>query len=239
MGIGPGASVWAPGTGPLPPKEWSGKGRPPARLRRDEDHQPVTVKALALTLKESDWQTINWREGCGRSPEIPLCPARVRPAHEDYRRNEPRPEEWLVIEWPEDEDEPTKYWFSTLDASISFEKLDRYDQASLADRARLPRPQAGTWPWTLRRPGLAGLSSSRNALYRGLRLPDLRTGDDSPLRSFSRRAPQKICHSRRLQTQRLSPSAPSATCRTRSPPCVSASPSLSPEASPAAPAAHG
>jgi hypothetical protein len=41
---------------------------------------------------------------------------RVRAAHEDYRLNEPRPEEWLVIEWPEGEDEPTKYWFSTLDA---------------------------------------------------------------------------------------------------------------------------
>jgi SRSO17 transposase len=40
-----------------------------------------------------------------------------------YRRNEPRPEEWLVIEWPEEEEEPTKYWFSTLDAGIAFEKL--------------------------------------------------------------------------------------------------------------------
>ena len=28
-----------------------------------------------------------------------------------------------MIEWPEDEDEPTKYWFSTLDAGLSFETL--------------------------------------------------------------------------------------------------------------------
>jgi SRSO17 transposase len=28
-----------------------------------------------------------------------------------------------VIEWPEGQDEPTKYWFSTLDAGIAFEKL--------------------------------------------------------------------------------------------------------------------
>ena len=109
MGIGPGASVWAPGTGPLPPKAWSGKGRPPARLRRDEDHQPVTVKALALTLKESDWRLINWREGSGNPLKSRFARLRARPAHEDFRRNEPRPEEWLVIEWPEDEDEPTKF----------------------------------------------------------------------------------------------------------------------------------
>ena len=48
MGIGPGATAWAPGTAPLPPKQWTGKGRPPTRLRRDAEHQPVTVKALAL-----------------------------------------------------------------------------------------------------------------------------------------------------------------------------------------------
>jgi len=27
-GIGPNTSVWAPGTAPLPPKPWSGQGRP-------------------------------------------------------------------------------------------------------------------------------------------------------------------------------------------------------------------
>lgn len=123
MGIGPGASVWAPGTGPLPPKPWSGKGRPPARLRRDEDCRPVTVKALALTLKESDWRTINWREGSGNPLTSRFARLRARPAHEDFRLSEPRPEEWLIIEWPEDEDEPSKYWFSTLDAGLSFETL--------------------------------------------------------------------------------------------------------------------
>jgi hypothetical protein len=31
--------------------------------------------------------------------------------------------EWLLIEWPEGEAEPTKYWFSTLPAEISFRQL--------------------------------------------------------------------------------------------------------------------
>ena len=76
-----------------------------------------------MTLKESDWRLINWREGSGNPLKSRFARLRARPAHEDFRRNEPRPEEWLVIEWPEDEDEPTKYWFSTLDAGLSFETL--------------------------------------------------------------------------------------------------------------------
>ena len=32
-------------------------------------------------------------------------------------------EEWLVVEWPKDEDAPTKYWLSTLSAEIGFEAL--------------------------------------------------------------------------------------------------------------------
>ena len=34
-GIVPTTTVWAPGTAPLPPKRWSGRGRRPTRLRRD------------------------------------------------------------------------------------------------------------------------------------------------------------------------------------------------------------
>src|ERR1700747_2023023 len=33
-GIMPNTTVWAPGTGPLPPKKWSGQGRPPKLIRR-------------------------------------------------------------------------------------------------------------------------------------------------------------------------------------------------------------
>jgi len=32
-------------------------------------------------------------------------------------------DEWLLIEWPEGEDEPTKYWFSTLPEDIAFRDL--------------------------------------------------------------------------------------------------------------------
>ena len=39
-GIMPNTTVWAPGTGPLPPKKWSGRGRPPKLIRRGAKHRP-------------------------------------------------------------------------------------------------------------------------------------------------------------------------------------------------------
>jgi SRSO17 transposase len=39
---------------------------------------------------------------------------RVRAAHRDDEKAEPHAEEWLLIEWPRGEKEPTKYWMSTL-----------------------------------------------------------------------------------------------------------------------------
>jgi SRSO17 transposase len=62
-GIVPTTTVWAPGTAPLPPKRWSGRGRRPTRLRRDAKHRPATVKELALSLSKRAWRTIEWREG--------------------------------------------------------------------------------------------------------------------------------------------------------------------------------
>ena len=50
---------------------------------------------------------------------LPVAAVRVRPAHRDYNRTMPRPEEWLLIEWPKGEPEPTKYWLSTLPARMS------------------------------------------------------------------------------------------------------------------------
>ncbi len=62
-GILPNTSVWTSGTGPLPPRKWSGRGRPPKLIRRDDKHRPVSVKQLALGLPKRAWRTIQWREG--------------------------------------------------------------------------------------------------------------------------------------------------------------------------------
>jgi SRSO17 transposase len=115
--------VWVSGTGPLPPKKWSGRGRPPKLMRRDDQHQPVSVKELALDLPKRAWRTIKWREGSAEWLSSRFARLRVRAAHHDYKLTDSRPEEWLLIEWPKGEKEPTKYWLSTLPEDITFRAL--------------------------------------------------------------------------------------------------------------------
>jgi SRSO17 transposase len=122
-GIQPQTSVWAPGTGPQPAKNWSGHGRPPKLLRRDGKHQPISVKKLAIGLPPHAWRKITWREATAKPLSSRFARVRVRAAHRDYWLAESRPEEWLLIEWAEGEEVPTKYWFATLPADIAFRQL--------------------------------------------------------------------------------------------------------------------
>jgi SRSO17 transposase len=123
VGIQSGVTVWKPGEQPLPAPEGKGTGRPPKLLRRDPKHQPVTVRELALTLPSDAWKTVAWRQGVKKKLTSRFAAVGVRCAHRDYWRAEPHAEEWLLIEWPKDEGEPTKYWFSTLPAKTSLAAL--------------------------------------------------------------------------------------------------------------------
>jgi SRSO17 transposase len=116
-------TVWPPGTAPLLPQPRSGRGRPQTRLPRDSEPQPISAKALALSLPKEAWQTVAWREASAERLSSRFARQRVRAAHRDTKLHQPRAEEWLLIEWPEDETEPTKYWFATLPEDIAFDRL--------------------------------------------------------------------------------------------------------------------
>ena len=107
-------SVWPPGEEPLPSKPWSGRGRKPSRLRHDADHRPVSAKELAMRLPAEAWKDVEWREGLNQPVSSRFAAARVRPASRDHKLVAPHPVEWLVVEWPKGEAEPTEYWLSTL-----------------------------------------------------------------------------------------------------------------------------
>ncbi|MDP8917827.1 MAG: IS701 family transposase [Pseudomonadota bacterium] len=123
VGVQPTLSVWRPGEAPMPPKTWSGTGRPPSLLRRSRDHKPLSAKALAQELPAETWQTVLWREGSNVDLASRFAAVRVRPASRDYNLTQPRPEEWLLIEWPEDDAEPLKYWLSTLPSDTPLRDL--------------------------------------------------------------------------------------------------------------------
>jgi SRSO17 transposase len=79
----------------------------------------VSVKELAFALKRSAWQKVAWREGTNKILSSRFARVRVRVAHRDYLRTSRREEQWLLIEWPPRESEPTKYWLSNLPAATS------------------------------------------------------------------------------------------------------------------------
>lgn len=124
VGVGPQLTAWAKGRQPLPPRPKSpGRGRPGTRLRRDEDHRPESVRDLAKGLGPEAWQNIDWADGTKGRLRSRFALLRVRPAHRDYRRTDPRPEEWLLIEWPEGAEEPDHYWLSNGTLGISIQDL--------------------------------------------------------------------------------------------------------------------
>lgn len=123
VGVQSSITVWPPGAAPLPPKLYGGMGRPPKLVRRDAEHRPVTAKALAMSLPVSRYRTVAWREGSVGMLRSRFAAVRVRPAHRDTWRATPRAEEWLLIEWPAGETEPTKYFLSTVPAATPIKLL--------------------------------------------------------------------------------------------------------------------
>ena len=123
VGIQSAVSVWPQEVQPLPPKRYGGRGRPPLLPRRTPKRQPSSVKALAQSLPTSAFQTLSWREGTNATLSGRFAAVRVRPAGGNLGRARLWPAQWLLIEWPAGEPEPTKYWLSTLPEHTSLDEL--------------------------------------------------------------------------------------------------------------------
>ena len=111
-GIQPQTLVWKPGVR---------RGQAPKKGRRDAPNA-TSVKDLALGLRAKAWRTIKWREGTNEWLASRFARVRVHVASSHERPGKPA-KEWLLIEWPEGEAEPTKYWLSTLPKNVTFRDL--------------------------------------------------------------------------------------------------------------------
>jgi SRSO17 transposase len=92
---------------------------------------PKALRKLAQELAVKAWRKITWREGTKGSQHSRFALAKVWAAHGWRRQEHPeRVAEWLLIEWPEDHQEPTKYWLARLeDPAPAMQRLVRMAHA--------------------------------------------------------------------------------------------------------------
>jgi SRSO17 transposase len=109
--------------GPVP--EYRGIGRPPSRPEKVRaGAASPSVKGWAQA-RAGDFRRVTWREGTKGKLSSRFAAWRVRPAHRLSAGQEPLAECWLLVEWPEGEAEPAKYFFSNLPAGASLVRLVR------------------------------------------------------------------------------------------------------------------
>ena len=102
---------------------YQGQGRPPkARYRA----KPSSLRQLALAARATSLREVAWREGSrGRKLRSRFLTLRVRPANVRLRRQSEGelPVRWLLVEWPQGAEKPTKYWLSNLPAETPLTEL--------------------------------------------------------------------------------------------------------------------
>ena len=107
--------VWTedPNAIPVPPSAPTGRPRRHPPLASTPAPQDLTT--VARQLSPSSWKKLTWRTG-SRGPQRSRCASLpVWAAHGWRAQKHPeRVAEWLLIEWPEGEPEPTKYWLAQL-----------------------------------------------------------------------------------------------------------------------------
>src|ERR1700744_3419311 len=115
-GILPDTLMWRPGTGPRRmDKPLNNTGRP-------GEPDLISAGEGALGLPKQAWRVVTWREGSAERLSSRFARVRVRVGYNKLIPEKLSPE-WLLIEWPESEAEPTKYWLATLPEDIGFTRL--------------------------------------------------------------------------------------------------------------------
>ena len=85
----------------------------------------LTVADLAKSLSPKRYRRITWRNGTKTSLSSRFAVVPVKTVHEQHMPIDQRDPEWLIIEWPDGEDAPTKFALSTLASKTSKKALVR------------------------------------------------------------------------------------------------------------------
>jgi len=115
MAVEPTTVVWTqdPNAVPVPPSPPTGRPRryPPLA----STPAPQDLATVAKQLPKTAWKKVTWREGTRGPQRSRFAKLKVWAAHGWRAQMHPqRVAEWLLVEWPEGETEPTKYWLAQL-----------------------------------------------------------------------------------------------------------------------------
>jgi SRSO17 transposase len=121
VGITPQVGVWLQPPELIVP-EAKPTGRPPSAVRYGTQ-RPVMAQEAALKAK--GWKKVRWREGTKGWLESRFWAMRVQTSHRYQDGRPPGKPVWLLVEWPESEDAPTKYSLCDLPANYTLRRLVR------------------------------------------------------------------------------------------------------------------
>ncbi|MFP2913007.1 IS701 family transposase [Pyxidicoccus sp. 3LFB2] len=125
MGVQGAHKVWPPGARPQKPEKVPGRnGRPRTRYVA-KGVQPWTIENLASQLPEEEFHRVSWREGSRGEQSSRFAAVRVQTAECHVQRAPPSEEVWLLIEWPTEQSNPTKYSLSSLPEDTPLKELVR------------------------------------------------------------------------------------------------------------------
>jgi SRSO17 transposase len=86
--------------------------------------QVQSVQTIAASIRPGNYERIEWREGSrGKMLSARFAFRRVRVSNEESRRHARGTSQWLVIEWRDGEDEPTRFHLSTLPVDTPHHEL--------------------------------------------------------------------------------------------------------------------
>jgi SRSO17 transposase len=83
----------------------------------------TSVRELAMAIGIRRYRKVTWRDGTKKPLWSWFAACRVVPCHDDGKPADEREELWLLIEWPPNESEPTKFTLSTLPTRTSVRRL--------------------------------------------------------------------------------------------------------------------
>lgn len=147
----------------------------------DAGAAPLTVAEVAKSLGRSSYTRVTWREGSKGRQASRFAAMRIRVAT-GHRRGQPAGElQWLLCAWPKGEEEPTKYWLSTMPIGTSLKSLARAaklrwrverDYQELKQELGLDHFEGRTWRGFHHHASLCAMAHGFLALRRALFPPE-------------------------------------------------------------------